>query len=56
MEMTKIKKTKSVEMAGDREGVAVMIGNMNLWIPIKVVFQVKRGLETYTQKFYRKKK
>jgi len=55
-DLIQIKKTKRVEMCGDRDGVALMIGSMNVWIPVKIVFQVKRGLESYTQRFYRKNK
>jgi hypothetical protein len=60
--MIQIKKTKSVEMYGDKKEVDVKIyghddmgvfyGTMT--IPIGRVFQVKRGLESYVQRFYRK--
>jgi len=54
--LTQIKKTKSVSMHGDREGVTLWMekSGMNVWIPINTVFQVKRGLESYIQKYYRK--
>jgi hypothetical protein len=54
--MIQIKKTKSVEMWGDKSEVVIQCwGDAQLHIPIKSVFQVKRGLESYTQKFYRRK-
>ncbi len=64
--MIQIKKTKGVEMAGSEYGVDIKIilhnsGVMGvgkserfITIPMKSVFQVKRGLESYIQKFYRK--
>jgi hypothetical protein len=64
--MIQKKKTKSVEMYGDEQGVKLEISatigrlllrdgdRFPLYIPIKVVFQIKRGLESYIQKFYRK--
>ena len=53
--MIQIKKTQSVEMMGDGNEVIMMIkGGLAISIPIKSVFQVKRGLESYIQKFYRK--
>lgn len=55
-EMKLIKKTKSVEMNGDKDGVGLRINPVEIWIPMKSVFQVKRGLESYIQKFYRKHK
>ena len=56
IELTPIKKTKSVEMSADIEGVTLFIvkSGEHVWIPMNIVFQVKRGLETATQKFYRK--
>jgi hypothetical protein len=44
--MIQIKKTKSVDMEGDKDGIGILIGNTNLWVPARLVFQVKRGLET----------
>ena len=54
--MIQIKKTKSVEMSGDIEGVTLDMvkSGQAVWIPVSVVFQVKRGLESYIQRFYRK--
>jgi hypothetical protein len=52
--MIQIKKTKTVEMLGNQTGVFIRIGNQDFAIPMKQVFQVKRGLESYVQKFYRK--
>jgi len=54
--LTQIKKTKSVSMQGNREGVEIWMEKygMNVWIPMNTVFQVKRGLESYIQKYYRK--
>lgn len=59
--MIKIKETKSVTMMGDEQGVTLSIGDQDtfenkLAIPMRSVFQVKRGLESYIQKFYRKPK
>lgn len=54
--MIKIKETKSVAMYADEVEVHIIIGANQLSIPIKSVFQVKRGLESYVQKFYRKTK
>ena len=56
--LTPIKRTKSVIMNGDREGVSLWVSGWDIdkWIPIKKVFQVKRGLESYVQRFYRKAK
>lgn len=55
--MIQIKKTKSVTMLGDETGVILQIGQdvVVTTIPMKSVFQVKRGLESYIQRFYRKK-
>ena len=64
-EMIRIKKTKSVEMYYDEgEGiVSLYICGKEFaadWrrvdIPILKVFQVKRGLESAVQRFYRRKK
>jgi hypothetical protein len=56
--MEKIKQTKSIEMLGDETGVSLYVygqnGNREMFIPMKSVFQVKRGLVSYIQKFYRK--
>jgi hypothetical protein len=52
--MQPIKKTQSVRMIGNREIVRIEIDGNAMEIPIKLVFQVKRGLESYVQKFYRK--
>lgn len=62
--MIQIKKTKSIVMIGDENGVILSIntyGSFNntgeplkVLIPMKSVFQVRRGLESYVQKFYRK--
>jgi hypothetical protein len=53
--MKQIKKTKVVDMSGDAKGVNLKINDIySLFIPVRVVFQVKRGLESYVQKFYRK--
>ena len=54
-----IKKTKSIEMSGNEKMVLITVpGNKDgadgMVVPIKLVFQVKRGLESYIQKFYRK--
>lgn len=56
--MIQIKKTKSVEMSGDEKVIKVSVDTVEniypLFIPMKSVFQVKRGLESYIQRFYRK--
>lgn len=54
--MIEIKHTKSIRMIGDKDAVNIVIGKDDLWIPMKKVFQVKRGLESYVQRFYRKQK
>ena len=63
-ELEQIKKTKSVDMKGNRNEVELIINGQDdmgifygaIRIPIKRVFQVKRGLESYVQKYYRRKK
>ena len=58
--MTQIKKTKSVEMIYNENSKKIFVelfdGNDHfvIWIPLSKVFQVKRGLETAVQRFYRK--
>jgi hypothetical protein len=54
--MIQIKKTKSVEMNYDPASREIFIGDAyeGMWIPLSKVFQVKRGLETAVQKYYRK--
>lgn len=58
--MIYIKSTKSVDMLGDEKEVLLVIHTPNkderVTIPMRSVFQVKRGLESYIQKFYRKAK
>jgi len=55
-ELTPIKETKSVQMSASAEGVTLFIvkSGEHVWIPMNILFQVKRGLETATQKYYRK--
>ncbi|MCK4824236.1 hypothetical protein KA005_51265 [bacterium] len=69
-ELIQIKKTKSVEIYFDeeyKEVILTMFGQEEIdmgsgevfgsvTIPISKVFQVKRGLESAIQRFYRKKK
>lgn len=52
--MIQIKETKSVKMLGDEKSILIDILGQKTTIPIKTVFQVKRGLESYIQRFYRK--
>jgi hypothetical protein len=63
--MILIKKTKSVEMYYIPEDKNIMLTTKGIMdktdfrdtlIPMRSVFQVKRGLETAVQKFYRKVK
>ncbi len=57
MNLIQIKKTKSVDMSGDKDGIRMIINyptNEAVYIPAKVVFQVLRGLISYTQHFYRR--
>ena len=56
-ELVQIKKTKSVEMAGSEFGVWIMMleSGQTMFVPISKIFQVKRGLESAVQKFYRRK-
>lgn len=57
-DLIQIKKTKSVLMAGNQEEVYLFLeeSGQSITIPMKKVFQVKRGLESYVQRFYRRKK
>jgi len=58
-EFTPLKRTKSIIMIGNREEVrvrAAWLDNLEFNIPMNKVFSLKRGLETYTQKYYRRKK
>lgn len=55
--MKVIKQTKSITMWADESMVIVKgWGDAQIHIPAKNVFQVIRGLISYTQKFYRKAK
>jgi len=55
--MEKVKLTKSVRMFGDRGALNLDVtGRGSIVIPMKVMHQVQRGIVTYLQKFYRKKK
>ena len=61
-DLIQIKKTKSIEMYASKEGVHLLVmqeidgreGSWNIIIPMSKVFQVKRGLESAVQRFYRK--
>ena len=63
-DLIQIKKTKSVEMYASKEGVHLKVlqdfdgrkGSWDIIIPMSKVFQVKRGLESAVQRFYRRKK
>ena len=62
-DLIRIKQTKSVEMYYDEEGNYVYLKMIDVEgmnrvtiIPISKAFQVKRGLESAVQRFYRKKK
>lgn len=54
--MIKIKETKSVLMdySIDTHDVSLAIGGRAVIIPMKSIFQVRRGLESAVQRFYRK--
>ncbi|HZX14956.1 MAG TPA: hypothetical protein VFF49_11230 [Thermodesulfobacteriota bacterium] len=58
-ELTKIKETQSVRMYANENILVLYIlksnGEQVISIPISKVFQVKRGLESYVQKYWRKK-
>ena len=57
-DLVPIKQTKSVNMYGDNKGIwlsMVGYGTDKVYIPISKVFQVKRGLESYVQRFYRRR-
>ena len=62
MTLIQIKKTKSVEMYFDDDNNMITIdikdGNYisSVEFPISKAFQVKRGLESAVQRFYRRKK
>ena len=59
-ELIQFKKTKFLKMYWDTElkGVHLVIkgDEEKVFIPIAKVFQIKRGMETATQKYYRKRK
>jgi hypothetical protein len=54
-----IKKTKFLEMFHDTllNGLWIVVepNDDQIFIPLNKIFQVKRGLESYTQRFYRKR-
>lgn len=54
-----IKNTKSIIMRGNKLGVEIQVISggvtQQLFIPMRTVFQLKRGLISYIQKYYRKK-
>jgi hypothetical protein len=52
--MIQIKKTKSVEMEGDKNSIWVNVKGIGMEIPAKYVWQVIRGLVSFEQRFYRK--
>lgn len=60
-EMIRVKKTKSVEMYYDELNKELLLQvkneyrSHNMPIPMSKIFQVKRGLESCVQRFYRKK-
>ena len=56
--LDKVKHTQSVSVYGNTSGLMLRLIKeaREIWIPMRVVHQIKRGLETYTQKFYRRKK
>jgi serine kinase of HPr protein (carbohydrate metabolism regulator) len=62
IDLIRLKKTKSVEMNYDEIGKDIYLimfgesGATSVIIPISKAFQVKRGLESAVQRFYRKKK
>jgi len=55
-DMVRIKQTKSIAMKGNTEGVVIILNGKELFIPRRIAFQLLRGLISYTQRFYRKKK
>ena len=62
-ELIQIKKTKSVEMYYDEENdiIRIYVYDENrlykdIDVPISKAFQLKRGLESAVQRFYRRKK
>ena len=63
VELIQIKKTKSVLMYYDEVNNEIILNMIkdngaiyDVLIPISKAFQVKRGLESAVQRFYRKKK
>jgi len=58
--LIEFKKTKFLAMEHDTERNGVWIYNLEegkeVFIPINKVFSLRRGLETYIQKYYRRKK
>ena len=55
-ELVKIKETKHIKMYASEHGTWLHIDENKIWIPIGNSFPVKRGLESFIQKFYRRKK
>jgi hypothetical protein len=59
-DMVKIKSTKTVEMYKEDAGIWLVIHDRkkseshNIMIPKGAVFQVKRGLVSYIQRFHRR--
>ena len=55
--LIQVKKTKSVKMYHDTDefGVWIHIGARQIFIPMSKIYQVKRGLESEVQRFYRRK-
>lgn len=60
--LVQIKKTKSVLMEGNQDLAYLKILDpsgfldTDIFIPSRLVFQILRGLVSYTQKYYRRKK
>jgi len=54
--LTKIKANKSVCMSGNEEvlHLELLKSGTEIYIPMKVIFNVSRGIESYKQRFYRK--
>lgn len=56
-ELYPIKKTKSIIMVGNKYEVRIHFSwiDCEVSVPMSKAFSLKRGLETYVQRFYRKK-
>ena len=55
-ELIQIKDAKRVKMYANEDGAWLHIDTNEIWIPVGNSFQVKRALESFIQRFYRRKR